>query len=160
MSSPWKEQREGAIKLTDDCPAIFQIYVHWLYTRTIKLQKDYDYDRRYPRCNPRTLALAKALVMGDALMDDAFMFAVEQKLVEKPITYIMAPFGMTTQFIWENSAPNSRPRRIVEANMMFLNDHAVSKGWRQEYETYKPESWTIELCDEVLFARIGVGRDR
>lgn len=138
-SSPWKGQRgKGLIKLA------------------IRLENYYEQDPRYQTRDTRTLALAKALILGDALTDDAFMFTTEKKVVEEEA---MSPTGEAARFVWENSAPKTRPRRLVVANMLSYTAHFELEFWRKSDEATSPGLWTVELYDEVLFARIGVGRD-
>ncbi|QDS71332.1 hypothetical protein FKW77_002115 [Venturia effusa] len=156
MSSPWKAQRgENPIRLADDCPAIFQVYVHWLYTGQIKHPEPCNDDPC--QVEPTALINAKTLVLGDVLMDAAFMFAVEQTVIHR--TYYMWLDGPAEQYIWETSAPDSRPRRLVLANAMHRHDHELTERIKQSHENHVPGMWAIDMYNEVLFARIGVGRD-
>jgi hypothetical protein len=43
--------------------------------------------------------------------------------------------------------------------MMSADRHERTEKWRQEDEAKEPSKWSMGLFNEILFARIGVGRD-
>jgi hypothetical protein len=190
MRSPWAEQRQGPIKLTTN----FQIYVHWLYRRKLvivaavfneKTQRNQSALVRYganltkngegqaeikiedkDEDDLEIIILAKALIMGEKLMDDAFIAAVETKFVAFLQGKHFRAGGKAGHFIWTNSAQYSRPRQIVIAQALSFAGLNQNRGFysnvKDAVERLKeedPTHWKLELYAGTIFAKAGVGRD-
>lgn len=69
MRSSWAEQRDGPIKLEDEHPEIFQIYVHWLYRRTIAVDTSTTFSETLVEEMRRVLDLAENSTSVKPTMD-------------------------------------------------------------------------------------------
>lgn len=70
------------------------------------------------------IALVRALIMGETLMDDDFLTAVEEKFFS-----LSQAGGLLGHFIWKNSAQYSRPRRLVIARAMTFAELYEGRGF-------------------------------
>ncbi|KAH7232511.1 hypothetical protein B0J15DRAFT_517683 [Fusarium solani] len=75
----WRESDEGLVRLESDSPDVFNVYMQWLYYRTIPV----PIDGPGIRGNAEYILLAKAFVLGDMLQDGGFQDAVMDAMVDK-----------------------------------------------------------------------------
>lgn len=79
MVGDLKEAHEGSVRLPDNDPKVFRVYVHWLYLGTILVfcnAPDLFEDRGYAD-------LIKIYVLDDKLLDCKFRSTVIDAIVEK-----------------------------------------------------------------------------
>lgn len=105
--------------------------------------------------------------MGETLIDDDFLTAVEKQFVS--LLQAGKPFragGLLGHFIWKNSAQYSRPRRLVIARAMTFAGLYEGRGFQsnvrriiEKLRAQDANSWKLELYAEVVFATVGLGCD-
>ena len=70
MGGEWKESRQRLIRLPDQSPRVFHIYVQWLYLHVLPTRDDSEHS--YGEYDQ----LARAYILGDILLDTSFRDAV------------------------------------------------------------------------------------
>lgn len=74
MKPEWAKARPNprVVDLSDEDPRIFQIYLHWMYFKTIPSV----YTTIATNWNPEYVQLSSCYIMGEKLVDSAFKNAV------------------------------------------------------------------------------------
>jgi hypothetical protein len=86
MSKGWIEAQQRTVRLEEDSPNIFRIYLHWLYRGTIPAESAAGiehYSEFLDHEWSEWMQLAKAYVLGDTLQDGDFADAVIDAMIEK-----------------------------------------------------------------------------
>lgn len=117
--------------------------------------------------DPIIVFFVRALLMGEALMDDEFVTAVEERMISLLHSGSnFEPGRPLGHFIWKNSVQHSRPRQIVIARAMAFTGLYKGRGLRlnvrkavERLRAEETKSWKLELYAEVVFATVGLGRD-
>lgn len=152
VSDEWNASTERSVKLQEEDPEIFQIYVHWLYRHALPVR----IDRPGIDGNAEYLRLAKAYVLGDMLLDGSFQDAALDAILEK--THSKAndgrrwyPVGPVIEVIYDNTVESSKARALLvdlytyHAHGTWLVDHA-------KYEQL-PKQFLYDLAVSILNIR-------
>lgn len=149
-SATWLEH---TIRLPEDEPEIFGIYVHWLY-----------YDKLPVYCNEpgraanqEYLKLVKAYTLGDKLMDTEFQNAAIDAIVEKSNSTASDgkryyPVAEVVEFAYNNTHVSAPIRRLL------VDMHvSVGSGKWLDYGNFNSESvpqpFLFELSSKLLDLR-------
>lgn len=107
----WKESQESVVKLPEDYPEIFELYVKWLYTgELVKLSTNAE-EEDYPEHTTLTV-LACAWFLGDKLLDSTFKNAAIDAIIERVRETNHYPCALAS-FIYENTTEESPLRRLL-----------------------------------------------
>ncbi|USP73218.1 hypothetical protein yc1106_00492 [Curvularia clavata] len=102
------------IDLTDEDPAIFEIYVHWLYFRVLPTTAE-DLDNT--EVDFEFCTLSKCYVLGEKLMDTAFKNAIidafTEAKFETPHLDLPSPGVIPVTIIYDGTPKNSPARRLM-----------------------------------------------
>ncbi|KAI9928693.1 hypothetical protein MW887_001910 [Aspergillus wentii] len=82
MAGKWRESLQRTVKLPDEEPNIFTLYLHWLYYGALPVYCD----KPGLAGNSEYLELAKAYVLGDKLLDSKFQDTVIDAIIEKSLS--------------------------------------------------------------------------
>jgi hypothetical protein len=77
MKPEWTSATSRIVDLTDEDPNIFEIYLHWLYFKTLS-----TIHNRPPIADIEYIELAQCYVLGEKLLDMKFKNAVIDALIE------------------------------------------------------------------------------
>ena len=136
MKKDWAASRLDArtVTLVDEDPAIFKIYLHWLYFKTFPTAAT----KSTGRFDREICMLSNSLVMGEMLMDTAFKNAVlivfRDALLNQPFYKRLRPGPSIIKTIYDGTPEGSPGRR-------FMVD-----VWVREAD----EKWAIHLDDMPL----------
>lgn len=126
------ESRTGTVTLKEDDPAIFEIYLQWLYTGKILVSTQ-------NRGGPEYLAwdmLAKAYFLGDRFRDGNFVDAIMDTIIAESNTVVNQckyyPIGHVTAMVYENTVENSPLRRLI----IDQHVHHGAADWISESANY------------------------
>lgn len=130
MGRDWKEGPERLIRLPNDDPETFRIYLHWLYRGTFPCR----INEPALAGNAEFLQLAKAHVLGDKLFDGDFCNAAIDAIINKTETKLpdglrWYPVGEVVQSIYDNTLPHSPTRRLL-VDLYVRSGH---KNWILEW---------------------------
>ncbi|KAJ5357609.1 hypothetical protein N7541_004767 [Penicillium brevicompactum] len=123
LGGPWEEASEHIVKLPEEEPKIFSIYLHWVYYGKLAVLVDraqlptitglelQDRERRFS--NEEYLQLLKACVFADKILDgkfhDTIIRAVVERILNKDASgYRRVPESTATVWLF-NNAPISAP---------------------------------------------------
>lgn len=145
MRRDWKEATDRVVKLPNDDPTVFRLYVHWLYSGTLPCQ----IDEPNPTGNLEYLQLAKAHVLGIKLLVKRFADATVDAIIEKAHSiasdgHSWFPDGEAIRYLYANTLPSSPVRRL-------LVDFYVScgnKDWVAEWDSpeERPSEFLFDLA--------------
>lgn len=148
----WKESKERLVRLETIEEEVFQIYVHWLYRRTLPLRVDEPGQLG----NTEYVQLAKAYVLGDYLRDTNFKNAVIDAIMDKTVSPLLDgrcwfPVGAVISCIYDNTLESSPARKL-------LVDVYTRKGmgaWLREWASVAdlPKEFLFDLAVSVLDRR-------
>lgn len=155
LSGAWQESRERTVRLPEDEPEIFAIYVHWLYYGTVPVVCDETVEMK----GVEYLNLAKAYTLGDKLMDvgfqdatiDAIVDASQVGLADGSLWY---PGMQIVQYVYHNTKESASIRTMLVD--MFLM--AGTGTWLRETKDRStvPQPFLFELAAELLDLRGGI----
>lgn len=80
LGGKWKESAQRTVRLPDDDPNIFALYIHWIYFGAIPVS---SIKRKKAVENSEITDLVKAYIMGDKLLDPAFQDATIDAIIEE-----------------------------------------------------------------------------
>lgn len=152
LSGAWQESHERTVRLPEDEPEIFAIYVHWLYYATVPVVCGETGDMR----DIEYLNLAKAYTLGDKLMDVKFQDATIDAIVETSQVGLVDglrwyPGTGVVQYVYQNTKVSASIRTLLVD--MFLM--AGTGAWLLESEDRSsvPQPFLFELAAELLDLR-------
>ncbi|RLM00041.1 hypothetical protein CFD26_108239 [Aspergillus turcosus] len=150
MAGDWKESQQRTIHLPDDDSEIFAVYVHWLYCGTLPVFSD------EPGAPARAeyLALVKAYVLGDKMLDFRFQNTAIDGIVEKSQSVAKDgncwyPNGELIKYAFENTN-ESAPIRELLVDMYVNWAHAK---WIRKWAHCLPQPFLLELAFRLLDRR-------
>jgi hypothetical protein len=152
MNGDRKESKERSVRLREEDPEVFQVYLHWLYYHTLPVRIDspgLDGNVEY-------LRLAKAYIMGDMLQDGNFKDAVLDAMAEKGKSKASDgnhwhPVGPVIRAIYDNTRASSEARRfLVDTYTNFANGKWL-RDWGAEEDL--PKEFLLDLAIAVLDRR-------
>jgi len=111
MKPEWTSATSRIVDLTDEDPDVFEIYLHWLYFKTLSTIQG-----RPPSADMEYIELAQCYVLGEKLLDVKFKNAIMDALVEvleneQKGTCIL-PGSWAIETIYEGTTEGS-PARIL-----------------------------------------------
>ena len=152
LSGGWKEAKECSFQLEEEDPESFQLYLHWLYRRTLPTRID---EPGYSG-NAEYLQLAKAYILRDRLQDGSFQDVILDAIVNKCRTRAndgstWFPVGPVIEHIYQNTTDSSKARRL-------LTDLYVCHGsgdWLREWiePSATPKDFLFDLATGFLDKR-------
>jgi hypothetical protein len=152
MSGHWKESKTRSITLKETDPAIFKIYVHWLYYQQLPVRSD----QGGWVGNIEYLQLAKCYTLGDFLQDVDFKDSVLDAMKEKRSTvakdgHNWLPFGQVIGHIYDNTVESSKARTLL-VDMYVHHGHVFwLKGWSRVEDL--PKQFLYDLSVALLEQR-------
>ena len=148
MKPEWARARADPrdIDLSDECPDIFKIYLHWLYFKTFPTVSV----KRDTLDSPEHLALSKYYVMGDWILDGGFKNAALDawaEAFENERSYTARlPASDAINLIYTYTLEGSPARR-------FLVDISVKhagESWTQYLTNALPYEFVLEFSRALL----------
>jgi hypothetical protein len=136
LKPEWKEGDENAISLQDDDPDTFQVFFHWLYTKTLynALEEDGSIPLGYT-------SLFRAYFFADARGIPEFANAVIGCLFQVDLQTWPYPYNILLM-VYDNTLPESNLRK-------FLVDVAINAFTFSRLET-NPEMYPKEFLSAVI----------
>lgn len=119
-SGTWKESEEKVVRLPEQLPDSFEVYLHMLYTQEFDVWGD-DKEAFLETCKDRANGNGTNLfdrmlhhfVLGDVLRDVHFCNKVVDGLVEAIERLRFIPAGSTIRKHWDNLPSNCTMRRVL-----------------------------------------------
>lgn len=149
MAGPWKEAQDRTVSLPDDDPEIFALYVHWLYYGTLPVCCD---EPGLPG-NAEYLALVKAYILGDKILDYSFQNAAIEAMVEKSHSTAQDgkrwyPVGEVIEFAYDHTNPSDLLRELL----VDMYASYGKSGWLDEWGEQEnvPQSFLLKLASRLL----------
>lgn len=114
MSGDWSESKSRSVRLANEEPEVFHLYMQWLYRDTLPVRNDSP----GLEGNAEYLQLAKAYVLGDLLQDGNFKDAVLDAMIERTTSKLSDgkmwfPVGPVIRHIYDNTMKSSEARRLL-----------------------------------------------
>jgi len=106
LKGEWTEAQEGKVSLQNVKPAIFEVYMQWLYQR--RLPEDGQEERECV-----FMGLFEAYVLGDQFRDASFKDVVIDSIIALPIFARVFLKSSTVRFVYDHSTEHSASRRLV-----------------------------------------------
>jgi hypothetical protein len=152
MSGDWKEAQDRLVKLPDDNPAIFQLYVHLLYTNMLAVVPD-PLPPNYTGSNEH-VKLAKLYVLAEKLQDidtkntvlEAMLLATRQTRSDGKCYY---PGNGPICLIYAGTVPGSPMRKLL----VDFYTYQAEANWLSESDETWPTEFTHELAIKLLDKR-------
>jgi len=147
MKPEWADSRPDprVVDLSDEDVEIFEVYLHWLYFKTLPTVCMDDIGR-----SSEYLLLAECYIMGEKIMDTGFKNAVLEALVDKerspPFYGSRLPSKGAICIIYEGTREGSPARRLL------VDMWAASAGEKcaQHIDEFLPHSFVLELSRALL----------
>lgn len=132
LSHGWKESKEQTVRLVEEDPEIFELYIHWLYRGMIAAFSARPDDFGMAQY----LQMARAYVLGDKLQDDDFCDAAIDVFMEG-CQQAAWGIGCDTEIcrdevitnIYDNTPESSKLRQMV----VDVHTYHGSGGWLPEH---------------------------
>ena len=152
MSGEWKESNERSIRLENDKPEVFQIYMHWLYHCHLPVRID---DPGLAG-NAEYVQLANAYILGDILQDVDFKDAVIDAMIDKSSSNALDghhwfPVGPVIREIYDNTLESSKARRLLVDLYTHHGDGAWLYNWAAQEDL--PKGFLLDLAIALLDKR-------
>ena len=153
FNSTVAESKSRSIRLDDVDASIFSIYVSWLYRTQLPVR----IDAPGPEGNAEYLALARAYVLGDRLLDLAFCDACIDAMIVKSQTKstdgsCWSPVGPVIACIYNNTTPKSKARKLL----VDLYAHNGQRDWLEKWadkDTDLPSEFLFDLAVALFDVR-------
>jgi hypothetical protein len=147
MIGDWRESKSRSVRLENEEPEVFQIYLHWLYLNTLPVR----IDSAGVAGNAEYLQLAKAYVLGDLLQDGNFKDVVLDAIIEKTKStasdgLCWFPVGPVIRHIYDNTLESSVARGLL-VDLYTNHGHG---NWL--YELASPEDLPKEFLYDLAIA--------
>ena len=150
MSGEWRESSEDAVKLPEDEPEIFGVYVHWLYYGTMPVIGNSPF--------LEYLNLAKGYILGDKLLDTRYQDATIHAIIERSVTphedKLWYPLTSTIEHAYNNTGESAKIRKLLVDLYVF----AGQGNWlNPKNASSVPQPFLFELSSKLLDLRSGNG---
>ena len=147
MSHDWKESEERSVSLPEEDPKTFQLYLHWLYCKTLPVKSD-------SIRNTELVKLAKAYVLGDRLLDLDFKDKVIDAIIDKSRSSSLGLYGYmldpATAYIYKNTLEGSKARLLFVDLYLGEGD----KAWLTDRsKILLPEDFLFDLASALIGKR-------
>jgi len=143
----FKESQERLVKLPEDEPAVFELYMQWLYTAQIFPHllhaSTQCLEDTCKLGSPLYIALAKAYVLGETLQDDHFKDTILDAIISLFVQPARVWAPEATSIIYAGTAPGSSARKL----MVDLYTYSSRSAWFSEHaQQHHPEDFLHDLC--------------
>ncbi|XHF97178.1 hypothetical protein AWENTII_000779 [Aspergillus wentii] len=156
MAGKWRESLQRTVKLPDEEPNIFTLYLHWLYYGALPVYCD----KPGLAGNSEYLELAKAYVLGDKLLDSKFQDTVIDAIIEKSLSKAKDgaswyPVGEVIEYVYCNTH-ESAPIRELLVDMYVYYGYS---DWLRDYNEPEnvPQPFLLKLASKLLDRRVKSG---
>jgi hypothetical protein len=154
MSHDWQESEQRSVKLEEDDPNIFRLYLDWLYRGTIPFQV---HNAKQIECYPAHIYMehVKAYVLGDKLQDGNFTDTVKDAMIGMSCSFLndqWLPSPAAITYIYSNTPESSNMRTFL----VDIYEDAGNGDTLQNVDDY-PKLFLFDLIKALLV--IGVLRD-
>ncbi|KAH7085363.1 hypothetical protein BKA63DRAFT_499471 [Paraphoma chrysanthemicola] len=151
MKHEWANARPDArgIDLSDEDSKIFQIYLHWMYFKTIPTV----HTTIATNWNPEYVKLSRCYVMGEKLMDTAFKNAVLTALADamdnQPFYEAKCPGKRTIHTIYEGTPEDAPARRML----VDIWIERAGENWVKYLTSSLHHSFVLEFSRALLLSK-------
>lgn len=108
----WSEANSGVVDLSDEIPDIFEVYLHWLYFKTLSTVQN-----QRPSSNTEYMELAQCYILGEKLLDVKFKNAVIDAMIDvlrnQPEDDLFIPGPLTVEIIYKGTTEDSLARTLL-----------------------------------------------
>lgn len=158
LSGSWLESKERVVKLPEDDPTTFHVYVHLLYTNEIAILPDPN-PKTFWTDGARNIRLAKLYVLAEKLHDIETKNHVLEAVIAGDLgegAYIGMdyPRRLFVKIIYDGTAAGSLARKLIvdvyARQMTSISMGIISPRYLKEW----PKEFLDELLLEVLDRRV------
>ncbi|RFU24056.1 hypothetical protein B7463_g12285, partial [Scytalidium lignicola] len=154
MNGIWKESGQRLVRLEEDDPNTFELYLHWLYRDTLPVR----IDEPGPASNSEYLQLAKAYILGDKLQDSDFKDVVTDAMIDKCKSKASDgrswfPVGPVIKCIYDNTLESSKARRLLVDIYVHNGSGSWISDWAKKDDI--PKDFLYDITIALLSKRGG-----
>lgn len=151
-SGEWKEAKEGEVALPDQEPAIFAIFLHWVYTGELDAWEDEEKDVRMTKANgqvvipdpdPAIDRCFQCFILGDALLSVSFCNAVVDEFFALCKDVLPSPASICDH--WDALPPKSGLGRLC-VDMWATGDADDDETYLDTILPELPTGFVLELA--------------
>lgn len=152
LNGPWKEASERTVALPLDTSEAVEIYVYWLYYRTIPALGD-DED-----CQSQYTCLFEAYILGEKLLDLDFHNTVVDAIIERSTTPVpngnlWYPDDELIIYAYANSSPSAPIRELMVDIYLY---HGHSAWFEGSHDLSGP--FLLKLVSRLFKERLYINR--
>ncbi|KAI8939605.1 hypothetical protein NX059_003368 [Plenodomus lindquistii] len=107
LKKEWTARRKGPIKLSDEDPDLFEMYVQWLYSQKVSIKSS------HPGYHNVLFSLVQSHILGARLLDPKYQNAVMKALILYADETRMYPHDGILRYAYDNTLPSSPLRMIL-----------------------------------------------
>lgn len=152
MRAYWETSTSGSVTLAEEDPEAFEVYVHWLYFKTLPVRND----NPGLEGNIEYVQLAKSYALGEMLQDVNFKDAILDAILIKARSKTSdgrswSPIGPAIRYIYEGTPESSAARRL----MVDLYTYHGQGDWLTKWASKDdlPKQFLLDLAIAVLAKR-------
>jgi hypothetical protein len=145
LSHNWAESQQRSVRLEEEEPDAFEIYLQWLYRGTLPVPKWDRITHKRRSAQADFLLLAKAYVLGDKLQDGDFADTVIDALVMANNDEVELIWGDTISYIFENT-PDSSPARDFLVDALYCEHCRDTLGKEDDF----PKNFLFRLAEMAV----------
>jgi len=108
LKHDWKEAQEQTIRLPRESVEAFDIYLQWLFSRTVATKQDTE-----GKHHKEYMQLVQAYALGDMLQDTTFTNALIDCLIAKALTTKVYPSIKVVDYLYRYTPDTSPARRLM-----------------------------------------------
>lgn len=147
LNGNWKEAKERVVRLPEDDPEIFGLYLHYVYTVTFAVQPD-PLPHQY-NCDQALLRLGKSYVLAEKLQDIDTKNNV-LKTMAKSFTKCKIDIKKLTTIFYTGTPSTSPARRLIVDRVVFNGGDGKLK---REYMSSLNREFLADLSHSLLMTR-------
>ncbi|KAF2170690.1 hypothetical protein M409DRAFT_19505 [Zasmidium cellare ATCC 36951] len=141
LGRDWKETADRVVKLPEEAPYQFHVYVHWLYRGLYRGMKDGS------QFSPRDLA--RLYTLGSRLQDHDFQDAVVDAFIYRCGMIPTIPDDNIVYLIFSNTIEGDPMRRFlvhvrVRAGYLELSTMRSVGTWRSSISMLQKQLWKVQ----------------
>ena len=135
-----KQNRDTSFRLETVLPAVFEMYVQWLYTRKFATQSLVE-KKLYG-------AYVDAYVLGDKIDDDEYRDAAMDKIIARWEDKGRIPSRTVTRVAFQNTTRGS-PLRLIMMDI-YVHGRKTEGAMKQDYANKYPTDFVNEYINSLL----------